>query len=147
MLTKEQILTLLASKGLTDSSSDSEINSVLASEGLSEDAIADSFLLLRQDNRIDSRINTMSMDSVLFTDKKLSPEMVSSLLHIDILLKLKSENNENGTQVSIFRLDDGSISPVVISVVCAVIFAALLGFSILYLLEIGPFYVSTPISL
>ncbi len=85
----------------------------------------------------DSKILNDSMETLMYTDKPLTPKMVSSMLHIDVLL-----HNPGAHQV--YELSDNGSTDQKVLYVISVIAASLLlsvlfGVGLLYAFDIALF--------
>ncbi len=83
MIERSHIEKFLQLNGVSPTAPDEEIKSVLISASWHEDDVNAAIMVLRE-NKDTSRARVDSVHRIFHTDEKLQPEMVSSLLGIDM---------------------------------------------------------------
>jgi len=80
----------------------------------------------------------------IYMDNKLTPQMVSSLLNINVLLK--DGNTHRTTSEQRPDAESGRTTYVLLTIMFSLLLAGVIGIGSLYALHIGPFYPSLEVS-
>lgn len=135
MITKNQIESILKINGISPTSSDEEIRSVLLSASFNKDEVDAAVMILRQ-NVVTNQTRLDGLHKIFRTDEPLSAGEVSSLLGVDISSKY--------AQGSVSKAKTGKMTAFNYLIVILLSFmVALIGMMIfMYVFKIGVFHPS-----
>ena len=133
MINRKQVENILKINGVTPTSADEEIRSVLLSARYNKDEVDSAIMVLRQNVKT-NETRVEGLHKVFRTDIALKPEEVSDLLgvQIDVSEKLAVSNNTRNFSILNFLV-------IWIMSVMIAVFGILV---LMYQYQIGPFYSS-----
>jgi hypothetical protein len=117
MTDRKHIESILKINGLTPTSADEEIKSVLLSARFKDDEI-DAALMILRENTHTSEVRVDGLHKVFRTDAGLKPSEISQLLGIDIKVTEKVSPRSNRKRFSFFQLLLLSIASSLLAIVC-----------------------------
>jgi hypothetical protein len=145
MITSEDIIAALKTQGLTETASETEIKDALLKASWAEGDILRALNILRKQGTATSYDTTESAETLLYTDNTLSPQMVSKLLNINVLVQPGRMHAHAVNRVRQKDTDDGGALYTFLMILLALLFASAAGVGSLYVFHVGPFYAPTQV--
>lgn len=133
MIDRNRIEKILKINGLSSSSPEEEIRSILISARWQEDDVETALTVLRE-NKVTGASRVDTLHNVFLTDRRLSPEAIEALLGIEVEM---TSNDLNSLKVS---RNSYSITQLFIIVVLGTVLAAVMVFGTMYINGFGFFH-------